>query len=65
MGWFIRQNIGVQQFVPKILLYSLTFSRLDYIYYMNYIEYSSLIAHNNLLITDNEYGTTEEKNLQK
>ena len=59
------QKIGVGQFVPKILLYSLTFSRLDYIYYMNYIEYSSLIAHNNLLITDNEYGTTEKKTLQK
>ena len=59
------QKIGVGQFVPKILLYSLAFSRLDYIYYMNYIEYSSLIAHNNLLITDNEYGTTEEKTLQK
>ena len=32
---------------------------------MDYIEYSTLIAHNNLLITDNEYGTTEKKTLQK
>ena len=38
---------------------------LNYIYYMDYIEYSSLIAHNNLLITDNKYGTAKETNLQK
>ena len=38
------QNIGVGQFVVKILPVTLTFYQLDYIYYMNYIEYSSLVA---------------------
>lgn len=41
------QNVGVGQFVVKILPVILTFSQLDYIYYKNYIEYSSFVAYNN------------------